>query len=76
MGNTPDIIITAVSENQLSAKHSEMLEEFPKEMSEQLAEALRRRRGLALKSVGGEMGGHSSECCVGVLGDTLRDRFA
>ena len=75
MGNTPDIIITAVSENQLSAKHSEMLE-FPKEMSEQLAEALRRRRGLALKSVGGEMGGHSSECCVGVLGDTLRDRFA
>lgn len=33
MGNTHDIIITAASENQLSDKHSEMLEEFPKEMS-------------------------------------------
>ena len=61
MGNTHDVIITtAISENQLSDKHSEVLEEFPKEMSEQLAEALRRRRGLPLKSVGGEMGGHSS----------------
>nr|XP_005887009.1 PREDICTED: thymic stromal lymphopoietin [Bos mutus] len=52
MGNIHDVIITtALSENQLSDKHSEMLDEFPKEMSEQLAEALRRRRGLPLKSI-------------------------
>lgn len=61
MGNTHDVIITtAIIENQLSDKHPEVLEEFPEEMSEQLAEALWRRRGLALKSVGGELGGHSS----------------
>ena len=41
MGNTHDVIITtAIIENQLSDKHPEVLEEFPEEMSEQLAEAL------------------------------------